>query len=58
MFLNQKAIKQFCNEKDRQATEEFIIALDKHVSGILERACNQFNGHKKRLPVEMLNSFK
>lgn len=54
MLINQKAVKAFCNERDKQATQEFLSALDQAVMTILIRSCRQFNGNRKKLSASIL----
>ena len=47
MLVSKKAVKDKAKKRDKQASGEFIMALDKKVDEIIERAIQASNHHKR-----------
>jgi hypothetical protein len=47
MFLNQKEVKKFCHDNNKQLSKEGIIALDARVKTILTSAVVNVGGFKR-----------
>jgi len=58
MYLNKSAVKTLCKEYNRQASAEFMVALDKYVEQTVINACRLWNGKHARLVPEMLGLTK
>ena len=55
-YIKESTCRAFCKERGKQASKEFLTSVDILVEHILSLACNQFNGHRKRLSSYLIPS--
>lgn len=57
-YIHVKAVRNKIREYNRQITKDRLRAIDKKVEILIVHACNQFNGHKRRIDADLINFFR
>ena len=49
VYIKESAVRKTVNKSGRRVGRDFLVMLDAHVGGIIERAVRQHDGGKKTL---------
>ena len=54
-YVKEKSVRDYIKSKGRRCGLYFLVALDKHTEGNVEKACSVKNGSKKTLDADVAN---